>query len=114
MNEDIKLMMKIYSTYELDWMGDEIGDASSLTRHHIVKQEHGGLDDISNYALLTQKSHQLLNFLEDNYVKEYEEINGMFLALNRSLTFPSKEYYERMNSILKKVRKSIKNKRRGR
>ena len=46
--------------------------------------------------------------------KEYIEINKMFLALNRSLMPPTKEYYEAMHAILKRIKKQMKNKRRGR
>ena len=67
MNEDIELMMDIYETYEVDWMGDSFSDPSQLTRHHIIKRERGGENGVSNYALLTQKSHILLHYLEKYY-----------------------------------------------
>ena len=114
MNQDIELMIKIYETYEIDWMGDEIKNLSSLTRHHIIKKEDSGIDDISNYALLTKKSHILLHYLEDNYIHEYNYLNSLFLELNVSLKKPTKEYYEKVNLVMKKVKKAIKNKRRGR
>lgn len=114
MNQDVKLMLNIYETYDLDWMGDEIKDVNLLTRHHIIKKEDGGENGISNYALLTERSHHLLNYLEENDVYDFNLINNMLLELNRSLLPPTIEYYERMRSILKKVRKNIKNKRRGR
>lgn len=114
MNDDIEYMKKIYNTYEVDWMADEIKSPSSLTRHHIIKKEDGGENGISNYALLTRNSHQLLNFLEDNYYEEFISLNKLFLELNRSLKPPTIEYYEKVNKIVKKVKKSIKNKRRVR
>ena len=112
MNSDIEFMIKIYQTYEIDWMGDTI--RNNLTRHHIMKKEEGGENGISNYALLTEPSHHLLNYIEENYYKEYLEINEMFLALNRSLEPPTSEYYERMHQILKRVKKQMKNHKRGR
>ena len=42
MNDDISIMMKIYNTFDIDWMGDAIGSLSDLTRHHIVKKEKVG------------------------------------------------------------------------
>ena len=66
------------------------------------------------YALLTPESHHLLNYLEDNYVSDFNEINELLLSLNRSVKPPTKEYYEEMNAILKRVRKKLKNERRGR
>lgn len=110
MNEDIKLMMKIYGTYEYDWLGDPFESESELTRHHIEKRENGGENDISNYALLTKKSHIFLHYLEDNYNKEYVYLNKMFLSLNRSVSPPDREYYERVNKVVKSVKKRIKNK----
>ena len=53
MNDDIKEMMNIYNTFEIDWMGDKINSPSDLTRHHIIKKEHNGDNSIDNYALLT-------------------------------------------------------------
>ena len=112
MNSDIEFMIRLYQTYEIDWMGDTI--RNNLTRHHIVKREDGGENGISNYALLTEPSHHLLHYIEENYFNDYVAINDMFLALNRSLEPPTKEYYERMHSILKRVKKQMKNVRRGR
>lgn len=114
MNEDILNMIKIYNIIDLDWMGDKINDDTILTRHHIKKKEDGGEDDISNYAILTENSHHFLNFLEDNYFYEYNEINNLLLNLNKTRTSPDEDYYKKMNSILKIARKKIKNKRRGR
>ena len=66
-------------------------------------------NDISNYALLTKKSHIFLHYLEDNYNKEYVYLNKMFLSLNRSVSPPDREYYERVNKVVKSVKKRIKN-----
>ena len=112
MNEDIIKMLDIYKTYEFDWMGQKIESLSDLTRHHIVKKQYDGMDDINNYALLTTYSHHLIHYLEDNYNKEYKYINNMFLKLNDSKMPPSEEYFNNILSVLKKVKKDIKNKRR--
>ena len=109
MNEDIALMQGIYNTYEMDWMGEVISNSSILSRHHIKKKEDGGEDDIKNYALLTIDSHRFLNLIEEKYPKEYLVLNNMFLELNKSSMPPSSEYFDEVHSILKRVRKSIKN-----
>ena len=95
-------------------MGDEIIDPSLLTRHHIVKKEDGGENGISNYALLTKKSHELVNEMEEKYYNEYVLLNNLFLELNRSVSPPTSEYYDKVRMILKRVKKQIKNERRKR
>lgn len=114
MQSDIKLMVKIYNTYDLDWMGDEVKNVEFLTKHHIIKKEDGGLNDISNYALLTNRSHQLIHYLEENDYKTYCELNALFKKLNLTLAPPTEEYYEKVRSILKRVKKEIKNGKRKR
>lgn len=112
MNDDICEMINVYNTYEFDWMGDRINSPSDLTRHHIIKKQYNGIDDKSNYALLTTSSHHLIHFLETNYNKEYKYINNMFLELNKSNKPPTEEYYNEIKSIMKRIKKSIKNKNR--
>ena len=113
MNADVELMLNIYKTYNLDWMNDKVNDIKCLTKHHIVKKEKGGLNDISNYALLTDESHHLIHLLEVNYNKEYNELNRLFKELNTSLEPPTDEYYQRVKEIIKFVKKDIKRRRRG-
>jgi hypothetical protein len=114
MQADIKLMVKIFNTTDIDWMGDEIIDVNFLTKHHIVKKEDGGANDISNYALLTPRSHHLIHYLEENYNKEYIELNKLFQELNLTLSPPTVEYYEKVKRIIKRVKKDMKNKNRNR
>ena len=113
MNEDIRIMMGIYDTYNHDWLGDEFKDPSELTRHHIIKKEHNGDNCMSNYALLTRSSHMFLHFLEENYYKEYLYLNSKLLELNRSLKPPTIKYYEDIHRVIKSVKKRMKNKSRG-
>ena len=112
MNDDIKEMVYIYNTFNIDWMGDKINSLSDLTRHHIVKKQYNGLNDKNNYALLTSSSHHLIHFLEINYNKEYNLINEMFLELNKSNKPPTEEYYENILPIIKRVKKKIKDNKR--
>ena len=102
MNKDIKLMLKIYKTKDVDWMGYKITRNCPLTRHHIFKKVYGGANDISNYALLIQKSHEDLRILEKTDHKTYIELNNLFLELNRSLQPPTEEYYIKIKKLLKK------------
>lgn len=114
MNEEILQMMNIYNTFNLDWMGDNIKSPSDLTRHHIKKKQYNGENNINNYALLTTESHHLIHYLEINYNKEYNQINNLLLELNHSKKEPTEEYYSQIKSILKIVKKDMKNKKRKR
>jgi len=112
MNQDIELMIKIYNTNKVDWLGYEINSPSDLTRHHIIKKEKGGEDNINNYALLTKESHILLHFMENSYNAAYIKLQQLFIELNKSMKEPKLEYYNEVNKILKKIKKDIKNKKR--
>ena len=114
MNADIEHMMKIYNTYEVDWMGEAITNPKTLTRHHIIKKEDGGENGINNYALLTECSHHLMNYIEEKFYDNYIALNNLFLELNKSGVPPSEEYFEKVRLIIKRVKKTIKNQRRGR
>lgn len=114
MNEEIVEMMNIYNTFKFDWMGEEIKTPTDLTRHHIMKKQYNGEDSINNYALLTTSSHHLIHYLEVNYNKEYNLINNLLLELNKSRKEPTDEYFSQIKSILKIVKKDIKNKKRKR
>ena len=102
-------MINIYQTYDMDWMGEKIINSSHLSRQHIKKKEDGGEDDINNYALLTIESHRFLNLMEEKYPKDYNYLNNMFLELNKSSMPPSSEYFDEVHSIIKRIRKRIKN-----
>ena len=109
MNDDIDYMIKLFNITDTDFMGDKIKSVSDLTRHHIVKKQYNGEDSIDNYAILTTYSHHLIHFLEINYNKEYNYLNSLFLELNKSRKPPTKEYYENVLKVIKRVKKSIKN-----
>ena len=100
MNSDVKIMLKIYRTKKVDWMGFAVTKNCPLTRHHIFKRVYGGENNISNYALLIQKSHELLHKLEKIDHNAYLELNELFLELNRSMQPPDKEYYKNVGRVL--------------
>ena len=112
MNYDIRLMLDIYKTYELDWFGEKITNPEKLTRHHIVKKEDGGENGISNYALLMPSSHQYINYLEEHDPETFNMINEMFLELNRSILPPTKDYYYQMDRIKKRKHINVNKKKR--
>ena len=48
MNSDVKIMLKIYRTKKVDWMGCAVTKNCPLTRHRIYKRVYGGENNISN------------------------------------------------------------------
>ena len=111
MNYDIRIMLSIYQTYEYDWLGDKIDNLEKLTKHHIRKKEDGGENGISNYALLTPKSHHFVHLLEEQQPELYDAINNMFLELNRTACPPTVRYYSEIKYLLKDVKKNKKTRR---
>ena len=105
MNKDVKIMLKIYKTKERDWMGYKIYRNTPLIRHHIFKKVYGGDNNISNYALLIEKSHEDLHRIERIDLQAYNELNNLFRELNESMQPPTEEYYQNVGKILKRVKK---------
>ena len=99
-------MLKIYKTKKRDWMGYKIYRNAPLTRHHIFKKVYGGANDISNYALLIEKSHEELHRIERIDLQAYNELNNLFRELNESMQPPTEEYYQNVGKILKRVKKN--------
>ena len=80
-------------------------EAVLIFDHIEESEELGGENGVSNYALLTVKSHKLMHLLEEKDPELFEEINAKFLELNRSLKPPTKEYYRSIDSLLRKNKK---------
>lgn len=104
MNKDVKIMLKIYKTKDRDWLGYKIYRNTPLTRHHIFKRVYGGPDNVTNYALLIEKSHQDLHKIEKVDLQAYNELNNLFRELNNSMQPPTEEYYNNIHKVLKRVR----------
>lgn len=99
-------MLKIYKTKERDWLGYKIYRNTPLTRYHIFKRVYGGDNNISNYALLIEKSHENLHKIERIDLQAYNELNNLFRELNESMQPPNEEYYQNVGKILKRVKKN--------
>lgn len=83
-NDVIKEMIKNYKTYSRDWMGYKINKGNPLTYHHIEKDCDGGIEDITNGALLGRKSHSTLNIIEQYDIDLYLRWNKLFRVINQS------------------------------
>ena len=107
-------MIKIYKTYNLDWMNYIITD-NDLTYHHIVKIEEGGKTTIDNGALLTQRAHNYLNTIEKTDIDIYNRINEILKEINNNKSEPTKIQRQKIDLLLfefevKNVDKIIKKK----
>ena len=91
-------MIKIYETYEYDWMNYLIVD--DLTYHHIKKEENGGEKTLDNGALLTHRAHNYLHFIE-NYDKDiYSRINEILKNINSQLHKPNYRQTKKIDLLL--------------
>ena len=92
-------MIKIYETYEYDWMNYAIID-EELTYHHIVKKEDGGKLTFSNGALLTARAHKYLHLIEVYDLEIYIKINKIFKAINNQKNKPNRNQKRIINLLL--------------
>lgn len=74
-----------------------------LTFHHIIEVRNGGKLVWENGALLSNASHQYLNYLDHYYPYFYKELNGMFYDLNRTYLPPTPEYYDEVKRLIRKI-----------
>lgn len=102
MNGRVKLMIGIYG--KEDWLGFKITKENPYSIHHIFKKVYYEINDISNYALLSKHSHELLNEFEAYDRESYYQLNGLLREVNESKKPPTKEHYKKVNKILKKRR----------
>ena len=103
-----KLKEEMILVYGLNCWMNELWVPSKkdiLTFHHILEKRNGGKAIFENGALLSRSSHDYLNYLDAVYHKLYNELNGLFLELNRTYKPPTNDYYEEVNHILVKVKK---------
>ncbi len=102
-------LIKIYETYNNDWLSYPITKKNILTIHHIIKLADGGKTDIDNLALLTKKAHRALHICENRDFILYSEINSFLnfiveyrQALDDYLKEESKEYKKALTRVLYK------------
>ncbi len=101
-NSVIQKMIEIYG-YNC-WMNGIITKNNKLTIHHIVPIRVKRIKNISNFALLTNNSHALFNYIELNYEKYGLYLTELFTELNHSNCPPTKEYVDEIKLILSKVK----------
>jgi hypothetical protein len=101
MKEPTRELVAIFKPIEIgyDWMDWEIGKKKELTFHHIIEARNGGKCTLRNGAILTRQAHDYLNYLDCREHKLYQELNGLFAELNKTMQPPEDDYYEELNGI---------------
>lgn len=87
MNEIKREMIEIFDPLKHDWMNYLVND--DLTYHHIVKKENNGKRSIDNGALLTQRAHTYLHYIENIDIDLYDKINDVFKEINAQRKAPN-------------------------
>ncbi len=92
-------LIAIYKPLGIDWLSYQITKSNILTLHHVIKVAEGGILSVENAALLTKKSHRILNICESKDFVLYQEINDFFkeiiarrAPLDDNLMRESREY----------------------
>ena len=105
MRQELIELIEIFKPNGIDWMEYVWRENNPYTFHHIKEKRNGGKLTVRNGAILTNDAHIYLNYLDSQYHKIYNELNGLFKDLNRTMKPPTDDYYEEVNHILVKVKK---------
>ena len=89
MNNVKSEMIDIYKLGKYDWMNYKINEEDVITFHHIIKVEDGGEYIKENGALLTERAHEYLHYIERVDKKIYQLINKVFLDINEQMSPPN-------------------------
>lgn len=103
MNKTLVTMIEIFEPDGMDWMGYLWTPRNPYTYHHIKEQRNGGKTTINNGAIITDIAHVDLNYYDNRVNRVYKELNILFKMLNDTKKPPTKEYFEEVDYILKKV-----------
>ena len=103
MNGALIIMGYIYNPDGFDWMNFKVEKNNPYTFHHIVERRRGGDKSINNGAILTNDAHKLLNILDIFFPDAYEDLQQIFIRINKSNEPPTYETMKEVDNILYKV-----------
>lgn len=102
MRDIVKEMVDIWQMVDVDWLGYKLEPYDKFSYHHIIKREHGGLETISNGAILCYNtSHQYLHIIEYKDFDMYMYLTSILLTINNQRTMPSREQLITISNLLK-------------
>ena len=99
-NKNLKLMIRKYKPKGYDWMNFNLTRRNPYTFHHIVSRSDGGEDSINNGAILTRRAHDLLHLLEFVCPSAFNDLQNVFIRINRSQNGVTDEDICEIDSIL--------------
>lgn len=102
-NKNLKIMIKKYKPDGFDWMNFALTRRNPYTFHHIVSKSSGGGDRVENGAILTRRAHNLLHILEYVCPEAYQDLQNIFISINRSNKPISNEFIKAIDDILHAV-----------
>ena len=94
------IMGYIYNPDGFDWMNYQISKENPVSYHHIVEKRRNGTTTVENGAILTDKSHDLLNILDQFCPQAYNDLQDVFIRINNSNEPPTNETVKEIDSIL--------------
>lgn len=90
LKRDMLLIYGVICWGDMFWEEDH---KNILTMHHIKPKREGGKLIWRNTALLSLYFHQLFNQIERVDRKLAEELNDLFIELNKSMSPPKEQHY---------------------
>lgn len=103
MDRALRIKIDIFNPEGIDWMNMTLSSNNPYTRHHIKEKRNGGDNSLENLAILTKRSHNLLNILDRLCPDAYNDLQNVFRKINETGTHPSDEIINEIDLILYKV-----------
>ena len=83
-NRNLKKLIRIFKPDGFDWMNFVLTRRNPYTFHHIKSRSDGGEDLVENGAILTRRAHDLLHLLEFICPEAYNDLQNVFIKINKS------------------------------
>ena len=103
MDRALRIKINIFEPDGIDWMNMKLSVNNPYTRHHIKERRNGGDNSLDNLAILTKRSHNLLNILDRLCPDAYNDLQNVFRKINETGVHPSDEIINEIDLILYKV-----------
>ena len=103
MDRALRIKLDIFNPDGIDWMNMRLTRDNPYTRHHIKERRNGGDNSLDNIAILTKRSHSLLNILDRLCPDAYNDLQNVFRKINEGGIHPTDEIINEIDLILYRV-----------